>query len=516
MAVTQRLELRQSQTLVMTPQLQQAIKLLQLSNLELVDYVDQELETNPLLERDESNPDGGGNETEAAGAESAPETDGEGEGEALANGLDQPDTHDLTTADTLPGEAEPPLDSSFENEDTAWADGGWQSQETGAVNSSGGAAPGGDGQIGIEQNASEEPNLRDHLINQLQMELSDPVELAIGLQLIDLLDEAGYLAGNLAEVAETLGCDLTLVEATLARMQRFDPPGIFARSLRECLAIQLADRNRLDPAIEALLDNLQLLVEGDARKLKQACAVDDEDLTEMIAEVRALNPKPALAFEAGPIQPVVPDILMGAKPGGGWQIELNSETLPRVLVNGSYYAQISSQARSTSEKEYITQQFQSASWLVKSLHQRATTILKVAAEIIRQQDGFFHKGVQHLRPLTLRDVASEIEMHESTVSRVTSNKFMATPRGTFELKYFFNASITATGNGETHSAESVRHRIKQMIDGEDGAKPLSDEALVARLRDDGVEIARRTVAKYREALKIPSSSRRRRQNRQFL
>ncbi|MDJ0608267.1 MAG: RNA polymerase factor sigma-54 [Kiloniellales bacterium] len=507
MAVTQRLELRQSQTLVMTPQLQQAIKLLQLSNMELRDYVDQELESNPLLERDESGEagtpieDGGPGEGAAdASAEREPEPGDAG----------QPDTLDLATADTLPGEAEPPLDTSFENEDTSWSDGGWQSQETGYANAQSGGGGTDAGQAGIEQQANETPNLRQHLLYQIQIELSDPVEQAIGIQLIDLLDEAGYVMGDLAEVADTLGCDTALVESTLRRMQRFDPTGIFARSLRECLAIQLAERNRLDPAIETLLDHLPLVAEGDAARLQKLCAVDDEDLADMVAEIRALDPKPAAAFESGPIQPVVPDILMRAKPGGGWLIELNSETLPRVLVNGSYYAQISDRARSASEREFITQRFQSASWLVKSLHQRATTILKVASEIVRQQDAFFHKGVTHLRPLTLRDVAAEIEMHESTVSRVTSNKFIATPRGTFELKYFFSASITATETGAAHAAESVRHRIKQLIEAEDPKKPMSDEALVSQLRKDGIEIARRTVAKYREALRIPSSSQRRR------
>jgi RNA polymerase sigma-54 factor len=342
------------------------------------------------------------------------------------------------------------------------------------------------------------------------MEITDPVDRMIGIHLIDLLDDAGYLTGDLAEVAALLGCETARVEATLDRLQRFDPPGIFARSLRECLALQLAERDRLDPAMEALLDNLDLLADREAARLKELCGVDDEDLAEMVAEVRALDPKPALAFDTQAAEPVVPDILMRPR-SNDWLIELNGETLPRVLLNDRYYARVSKQARNVSEREYITEHFQSANWLIKSLQQRATTILKVATEIVRQQNAFFHKGVQHLRPLTLRDVAEAIEMHESTVSRVTSNKYIATPRGTYELKFFFSASIAATGNGAAHSAKAVRDRIKKLIDAEESTKVLSDDTIVELLRGDGIDIARRTIAKYRESMRIPSSVQRRRE-----
>ncbi|MFQ6018088.1 MAG: RNA polymerase factor sigma-54, partial [Kiloniellaceae bacterium] len=299
------------------------------------------------------------------------------------------------------------------------------------------------------------------------------------------------------------------IEATLEAVQRFDPPGIFARSLRECLALQLADRDRLDPAMEAMLDNLPLVAKGDLAALRRACGVDEQDLAEMIAEIKALNPKPALAYDFEVAEPIVPDILLRPKPGGGWIVELNGDTLPRVLVNARYYALVSGQARSKADRDYITGQFQSANWLVKSLHQRATTILKVASEILRQQDAFFRKGVEHMKPLILRDIAEVIGMHESTVSRVTSNKYIATPRGTYELKYFFTSAISGA-NGETHSAEAVRHRIKMLIDSEQGRKVLSDDTIVGLLRKEGIDIARRTVAKYREAMRIPSSVQRRR------
>jgi RNA polymerase sigma-54 factor len=293
-------------------------------------------------------------------------------------------------------------------------------------------------------------------------------------------------------------------------MQKMDPAGVFARSLRECLALQLAEKNRLDPAIELLLDNLNLLAARQMGDLRKICGVDDEDLVEMIAEIRALNPRPASNFDNDTAEPIIPDVLMRAQPDGTWMVELNSDTLPRVLLNTRYFTRVSEKVRTKEDREYLTNQYQTANWLVKSLHQRATTILKVAAEIVRQQDAFFRKGVQHMRPITLRHIAEVIEMHESTVSRVTSNKYIVTPRGTYELKYFFTASIGGS-DGETHSAEAVRHRIKLLIDSENAPKILSDDSIVEMLRSDGVDIARRTVAKYREAMRIPSSVQRRRE-----
>jgi len=331
----------------------------------------------------------------------------------------------------------------------------------------------------------------------------------IGLHLIDLLDETGYISGDMEAVARILDCDVDRVEASLAKLQQFDPPGIFARSLAECLSLQLSEKNRLDPCMQAFIDNLDLVAKRDFKGLAKACGADAEDIADMMEEIKTLDPKPALKFDSSITQPITPDVLMRPAPGGGWIVELNSDTLPKVLVNNHYFAQVSEQARSKSERQYITEQFQSANWLVKSLHQRATTILKVASELVVQQGGFFAKGVQHLKPLVLRDIAEAIEMHESTVSRVTSNKYIATPRGIYELKYFFTSSIAATGGG-FHSAESVRHRIKALIDEEDPKKILSDDKIVEILKREGIEIARRTVAKYRESMHIPSSVQRRR------
>jgi RNA polymerase sigma-54 factor len=490
MAFSQRLDLRQTQSLVMTPQLQQAIKLLQMSNLELTDFVEQELEQNPLLERDESDPEAP--VAEAVAAEPPP--------------TEPP----LRTLDGAQG--------GLEGEDSQL----WQEQSgsegDGAIDFGGepeawktvrGTAPLDDDLPGIEETVRQALSLRDHLVGQINCDLADPAERLIGRFLVELVDEAGYLRADLAEVAATLGTTTERVEAVLKRLQRFDPAGVFARNLAECLAIQLEERGRLDPCMRALLDNLPLLASREIPQLMRVCGIDAEDLTEMVAEIKALDPKPGLTFDGAPAQPVVPDILMRPQQAGGWLIELNAETLPRVLVNTHYYARVSRSVPGKAERDYLSERYQSANWLVKSLHQRATTILKVASEIVRQQEAFFLHGVAHLRPLILRDIAEAIGMHESTVSRVTANKFVATPRGLYELKYFFTSSIPAANGAEAHSAEAVKFRIKGLIDAETDV--LSDDRLVELLRADGIDIARRTVAKYREALRIPSSVLRRRE-----
>ena len=472
MALSQRLDLRQTQALVMTPQLQQAIKLLQLSNIELSTYVEGELEQNPLLERDDR---------PAEPAEAAPEP-------AAKEGAEQSELwHDVAGT-----EGEGKLDYAGDPE-------AWKSR-TASV---------GDDLPGLDQTLVRPETLRDHLVAQLSIELQEPADRVIGTHLIDLLDEAGYVSADLSGIAELLGCTVSRVEATLARLQRFDPPGIFARSLAECLAIQLKERNRFDPAMQRLVENLPLLANRDAAQLMRVCGVDAEDLADMVAEIKALDPKPGLAFDAVAAEPVVPDIFLRPQSGGGWTVELNNDTLPRILVNNRYYAEVTGAAKSKEEREYLSERFQSANWLVKALHQRATTILKVAREIVRQQEGFLRHGVQHLRPLVLRDIAQAISMHESTVSRVTSNKYLQTPRGIYELKYFFTSAIGASDGGAL-SAEAVRFRIKSLIDAE-ADDVLSDDRIVAILVKEGVDIARRTVAKYREAMHIPSSVQRRRE-----
>jgi len=357
---------------------------------------------------------------------------------------------------------------------------------------------------------SAEVTLVDHLAEQLALAVADPARRMIGRHLIDLVDEAGYLTESLAEAAEKLGAPLAEVESVLAILQGFDPPGVCARNLTECLAIQLKEQDRFDPAMQTLVEHLDLLAKRDLAALRKVCDVSEDDLSDMIAEIRQLNPKPGLAFGSTLVQPIVPDVFVRQGPDGSSIVELNSDTLPKVLLNQSYYAEVADTARNDKDKTYLADCLQTATWLVRALDQRAKTILKVATEIVRQQDAFFAHGVQHLRPLNLKTVADAIGMHESTVSRVTANKYMATSRGIFELKFFFTSSIAAADGGEAHSAEAVRHRIRQLIDGETADGVLSDDTIVDKLRAAGIDIARRTVAKYREAMKIPSSVQRRR------
>jgi RNA polymerase sigma-54 factor len=500
MALVQKLLMRQSQALVMTPQLMQAIKLLQLSHHDLAAYVDTELEKNPLLERPaEDLPVR--NETEPA--EQAPR-----EAEEPRNG-DWMEDRLETSRETIEQRLDTGLDNVFPDESPAGP--ARQSQsEPAAYSEWAGAGGRADGDYNLEAFVSEETTLAGHLTEQVALAFSDPVERMIAQYLVDLVDEAGYLAGDLAEAGEKLGAPRARIDAVLARLQSLDPPGVCARNLTECLAIQLRERDRLDPAMAALIDNLELLAKRDFAALRKICGVDDEDLLDMIAEIKHLNPKPGLAFASGVVQPIVPDVFVRQGADGGWLVELNHDTLPRVLVNQTYYAKVSKTAKKDTEKSYLAECLQTATWLVRALDQRAKTILKVASEIVRQQDAFLAHGVQHLRPLNLKTIADAIEMHESTVSRVTANKYMATSRGTFEMKFFFTASIAATNGGEAHSAEAVRHRIKQLIDAEAADEILSDDTIVVKLREAGIDIARRTVAKYREAMRIASSVQRRR------
>jgi RNA polymerase sigma-54 factor len=495
MAIAPRLDLRQSQTLVMTPQLRQAIKLLQFSNIEVNSFVEEEMERNPLLERDDS-PDPPVGER-AALDQIEPRTS------------TVMDTADAARSETLPADGSSPLDSVHaETYDPGGAGDG--APLLGRMDGGGGSHSFEGDDRGIDDFAGSERSLRDHLGEQLRLNFSDMVDRMVGAHLIALLCPAGRLTADPVAIAAAMGLSLERVESVRSRMMRFDPVGLFARTLRECLAAQLAERNRLDPAMQTLLDNLELLAKRENRRLMALCGVDGEDLTDMIAEIRALDPKPAATWDTTPPQLVVPDLLMRQLPDQSWIIELNPETMPRVLINERFYAKVAPHAKKD-EKAFLTERLANANWLVRSLQQRAQTILKVAAEIIRQQDGFLRLGVAYLRPLILRDIAEAVEMHESTVSRVTANKYIATPRGTFELKYFFTTAIHGTNGGDSHSAEAVRHRIRGMINIESISEVLSDDAIVAVLRCEGVDIARRTVAKYREALRIPNSVQRRRE-----
>ncbi|RDV04125.1 RNA polymerase factor sigma-54 [Undibacter mobilis] len=517
MALSQRLEFRQSQALVMTPQLMQAIKLLQLSSLDLQAYVDNELEKNPLLERGNAE-DGPAEAPEHGGdADSFSDTTGEGgrDDGAQESGLEGAQDWIGADLETSRSSMEQGLGTELEN--VFPDDGGEKSAPVEAPppaysewsGSGGGGAD--DSDYNLEAFVSAEVTLGDHLAAQMALAIGDYRQRMIGQYLIDMVDETGYLTGDLESVAEKLGCSVAEVEAVLSVLQTLDPPGICARSLTECLSLQLKERDRFDPAMQKLVENLPLLAKRDLAALRRLCGVDDEDLADMIAEIRSLNPKPGLAFGTTLVQPIVPDVFVRAASDGTWQVELNSDTLPKVLISQKYHTQVSKTARNDKDKAYLADCLQTATWLVRALDQRAKTILKVSSEIVRQQDGFFVKGVQHLRPLNLKTVADAIGMHESTVSRVTANKYMATSRGIFELKYFFTSSIASADGGEAHSAEAVRHRIRTLIDAECPSDVLSDDTIVEKLRGAGIDIARRTVAKYREAMRIPSSVQRRRE-----
>lgn len=491
MALGPRLDLRQSQSLVMTPQLQQAIRLLALSNLEVESFIAEEIEKNPLLET-------GGGEPETPAAEPAPEAEAGG---------DDFDPDALPEIDASGGDAALDVDANSED-----------FHQDSAVDSMRGLGMDGIGSGGLGEDgpdfdsfASEGVSLHEHLLRQAG-ELLSGTDFVVATALIEQIDEPGYFTGNLLDIAQRLGVPLADVERVLAIVQTLDPAGIAARSLAECLALQAKDADRYDPCMARLIANLDYLAKGNIAALKRICQVDDEDMADMIRELRAYDPKPGLKFaSAGErIDAIVPDIFV-ARRAGGWGVELNGATLPRLLVNRTYYQELSGGPQDKQSRAWLNECLQSANWLMKALDQRARTIVKVASEIVTRQQGFFQHGVAHLKPLTLRAVAEAIGMHESTVSRVTSNKYLACERGLFELKYFFTSGIQSADGGDAASSEAVKSRIKALIGAEDPNKILSDDQLVDLLKGEGFDIARRTVAKYREAIGLGSSVQRRRQ-----
>lgn len=454
MAVSQRLQVRQAQSLVMTPQLQQAIKLLQMSSLELSAYVETQLVENPLLEMRE--------------------------GEI--------------------GDSQTALDSTVAVR-----------HERGPIGTGGSSGGGSNWDSGGWEASAESPvSLRQHLEAQIGEEFRDPIIRRVATLIADNLDEAGYFVGDIAEMVYVLGVSRQTLADVHQRFLQFDPPGIGARSVSECLAVQLAEMGALDGPMQCLLDHLDLIGKGEFQRLARLCGTDLGGLNQMMGRLKSCAPRPAAAFDHEPVQTLVPDVLVSRAAHGGWQVELNQEALPQVLANRTYYAAIRRQTRNKEAADFVTDQWQAAQWLVKALDQRANTILKTAVAIVERQERFFEEGISGLRPMMLKDVAESIGMHESTVSRVTNGKYAATPRGVLELKFFFsNAIADLTGAGD-HSAEAVRHRLRQMIDGETADKVLSDEKLVQMLEAGGISVARRTVAKYRESMNIPPSSRRRR------
>jgi RNA polymerase sigma-54 factor len=471
----------------------QSIRLLQLSHLELNAFVEAELERNPLLERDESS-DAETPEAQEDAAAQREDMDVYEQGESIGTAESMAEALDSEAADIFPEQ-----------------NGSEPLAETGRMSAEGTA---GGEQPDIDAYVASATSLADHLHDQIMHVLHEPADRLIATHLIENLDECGYLVTTSEAIAETLGIDAARVEQVLHIVQSCEPTGVFARNLSECLALQLAERDRLDPYMDRLLDHLDLVANHDLAALMKIVGCDREDLADMLAELRELDPRPGRAFDGAPIQAIVPDVFVRPGPDGGWALELNSEVLPKVLVNRSYYANVVKKTHGTEERNFLVDCLQTANWLTRSLDQRAQTILKVAAEIVRQQDAFLLHGIAHLKPMTLKMVAEPIEMHESTVSRVTANKYLATPRGLFEMKYFFTTALGSTNGDEDHSAAAVRHLIRQMIDAEEASAILSDDTIAERLnKEQGIDVARRTVAKYREGMNIPSSVIRRRQKR---
>ncbi len=511
MALTARLEMKQGQSLVMTPQLQQAIKLLQLSNLELSAYIEAELEKNPLLALESGyseiqNQDGS---TPSSSKDEQPENQSPSD-DPMLTATDTQLTEPNNSSD---------LDTDFENivpdatvASTSYAD-ELKSMNNAGSKTSQGSVHNSESAPNIEAYLCEERSLHDHLEDQLHMSLSNTVQLTIAHNLIDIVDEAGYLVGSLDEVAIRLGVDIALVEKTLSILQTFEPSGVFARSVSECLTLQMKDKGELTEQYKIFLDHIDLLASHKFTKLKKLCQTDEEGFKEMIAMIRTLNPKPGLQYGSVMVQPVTPDVIVTARADGSWHIELNSENLPRVLIDQSYYSVISKSKKTANDRQFLNNCLQTANWLVKSLDQRAKTIMKVSEEIIRHQDAFFLHGVEHLKPLNLKTIAEAIGMHESTVSRATAGKYMATSRGLFELRYFFTSSIPSANIENNHSSEAVRFKIRKMIDEEAANTVLSDDRIVTLLKAENIDIARRTVAKYRELMRIPSSVQRRREKK---
>jgi len=473
------LSIRQSQQLVLTPQLRQAIQLLQLSNLELDAFLAEELSKNPLLEARPEEPD-----EQPAGDFIADDAEGD-------EAPEEPGADDL-----IMGQAadDRPLDVD------------WQSEalETDSVNDV------------VTSGTSEEAfdfdrvqysatSLAEHLQDQLHGYSGDVGNIA--RIIAETLDETGYLTIALDQIAELTGAPISLVEAALEIVQGLDPAGVAARSLAECLALQAKAADRYDPAMARLIDNLDLLSKGRTADLRRICGVDDEDLADMIRELRAYDPKPGCRFSGNATEEVTPDVFV-RRTRAGFAVELNQATLPRLLVNRRYYQELRSGPQDKASRAWLSECLQSANWLVKALDQRARTIVKTVSEIVKRQQGFFERGVSAMKPMTLREVAEAIGMHESTVSRVTSNKYLLCDRGLFELKYFFGSGV-ATSEGEGGAAaEAVKAAIRELIDAE--AEILSDDAIAALLKQRGFDCARRTVVKYREAMGIGSSIQRRR------
>ena len=499
MSLTPRLDLRQSQTLTMTPRLQQAIRLLQMSALELENAVSEELEKNPFLEREEDqNHDIPEKETDFS------EFEGREENNSLFDFTGQeeapPDTNDVPTEDSFYEQATQ-TEEITDNNPFDFSLDPWS-----------GVGAGGEKEfsaLSVDLCAAPRRTLNDLLISQINISFREDNDRRLAFALLERLDENGYLSGSTEDI-----CSQEVLDRILIVLHGFSPTGIFARNLKECLTIQLREKDRCDPAMRILLDHLDLIAAREYKKLSKICNVDEEDICDMITEIRRLNPRPATVSETETPHVLIPDVLLRQDKFGNFTVELNQAVLPRVLINRTYVAEITATVnKDKAAKKFLNQHLSDANWLIKALNQRAETILKVAQEIVFRQKEFFQYGEKALKPMILKDVADAIGMHESSVSRVTTQKYIACSQGVFELRYFFSQALESHHGEDSFSAQAVRCRIKELIEAEKPENILSDEALVLLLKRENIDIARRTVAKYREAMGIPTSAQRKRDKR---
>ncbi len=469
---SQSLQLQQGQSLVMTQQLRSSIALLQFSTQELNHFIDAELEKNPLLKRDDGS--------------SSEQVDVKDSTEALA-------TDSGSTAETLTETLDMPVEGAEDSmRYDGVIDGKYAGQSDDAIN-----------------RVTETKTLHQDILEQLQLQIFSDIEMKITQAVVDMVDANGYLPEDIMQRADMLGVTEATLRNVISNIQQCEPTGVGARNLRECIALQLEENDELDSATQCILDNLELIASGSLTKLKKISGLDEKQIAEKMTLIKSCNPKPGSIYDNTIAQTLIPEVIV-RKRDGEWIVELNHDILPKVLIDQTYSNSLKERVRDKEDGKIINEHLANASWLVKSLHQRNTTLLNVASEIVQEQQDFFDFGIQYLKPMTLKDIAAKADCHESTVSRITTSKYMNTPRGIFELKYFFSSTLNNANGGEAYSSRSVMHLIKEITDAEKPDAILSDDAIAEQLNAQGIDVARRTVVKYRKLMNIPSSIQRRR------
>lgn len=495
MAITPKLEIKQSQSLLMTPQLRQAINLLQMSNLELEELIDNEIVSNPFLEKENDSPI-----DEEKFPQSIDDYDSKSEStsqiteEEFSTDFNIDEHFDDSTTDS---EGYNNLDNSY-----TWDEINHRKNNLDSENYD-----------YFEKKLSEKPSLYQILEQQINLNFKQRYEQLLARYLCEYLDSAGYFRGNIKELSLQLKISEQKLNNILHILKQFEPSGIFAQDLAECLKLQLEAEKETNSTAYRLLDYLPQIAEKKFKEIKKLCQIDDEELQRGIQKIKSLNPKPTADYYAQENRVIIPDVIVKRNRYGQYQVELNEASLPRVLINRHYYAEIKQTIKDKESKHFLTEKINSANFLTKALHQRATTILKVCEEIIKYQYDFFEKGIEYLKPMLLKDIAENIEMHESTVSRISNGKYMHTPLGLFELKYFFSQAAGSYSGNEQTSVLSIKHKIKKLIDEEETSHILSDDEISEILARSSIKVARRTVAKYRESLGLGSSAQRKREKR---